>query len=175
MQGEGREFESPRLHQDRERASVPGRRSKFERGRSPDPTEEHNDSQWKRPGSRPGADPRVPDRTSTTARRLVLEPSLRVRELSPDRCAQPDASPPTSGELGRAPAMPGAGSVPVSRHSTLPNWIVVTGNRSELRFRRGSKETHPAAVDPCLASPGQLREAVKLLRARGGCLGAKSR
>lgn len=36
----------------------------------------------------PREDPRVPDPTSATARRLVLEPSVRVRGRSSDRCAR---------------------------------------------------------------------------------------
>jgi hypothetical protein len=60
------------------------------------------------------------------------------------------------------------------RERHLNNWILLFGSKSIFDFAELIKDTIP--IDPIRDwPPGQMLEGVKLQRARGGCLGAKSR
>ena len=158
MQGEGQEFESPRLHHllvnQRSGGSDPAQ------GSTSPITE---DSGWT-----PGR-PKPQGAVLRTAPRQVLEPSLcpplvpLIRDLRPELTDQRTAGSPARQRTGRPP-----------RGQHLDNWNCCSAvNRSSISPSQ-DKDTIP--IDPVRDwPPGQMLEGVKLQRARGGCLGAKSR
>jgi hypothetical protein len=82
-------------------------------------------------------------------------------------------SSPTSGSLDNRAGQTGFGDVARAIGPHLNNWICSAVNRI-FDFAELVKDTIP--IDPVRAwPPGQMLEGVKLQRARGGCLGAKSR
>jgi hypothetical protein len=156
LQGEGQEFESPRLHHSGELSGGTGS------ARGSTNTELNSSGQTPRR-------PRVNQAIPTTVRGLVLEPSSRVRTQPFEPLIRVlHARPPTSGTLGPS----GSPAREALRGRTLPTGYVF-GSKSRSSISPSFVKEHP---DPnCDWPPGQVLEGVKLLRARGGCLGAKSR
>jgi hypothetical protein len=131
------------------------------------PADGSTNDELKRLGSRPEATlGSTSGAIRTTVRWPGLEPSFRVRPGAPDPCPHRRGHRPAA-RWGTATR--GRGPAPAGPH--LTNWIVVQGNRSfsisPIQFDDPDR--------PRRLTPGQVLEEVKLLRARGGCLGAKSR
>ena len=161
MQGEGQEFESPRLHHSSEPSS--------DHRRIPDCARSHHPSTEEL-----GSSPEV-----TLGSQMLSEvdgskagPRAVFSCLAPDRA--PDPCPP---RRGHRPADRWDGGRRARRRDRPPgrphltNWIRFGNRRTSIS---PSYKDHP---DPPwrLTVPGQVLEGVKLQRARGGCLGAKSR
>ena len=160
MQGEGQEFESPRLHQ-----PAPGSSQRRNRSCARPHSPITEDSGWT-----PGR-PNLPRRCCRRLRgrsssRLRVSPTvvLLIRDLHKELTDQ------------RTAGNRRSGNGPVARlgGQHLDNWNCCSAvNRSSISPSQ-DKDTIP--IDPVRDwPPGQMLEGVKLQRARGGCLGAKSR
>ena len=161
MQGEGQEFESPRLHHFSAGKSKPG-----------EPTA---------PNAVRTGEYRVDPGSDSQGSRLSR---LTARELSSRRCVSRGWSP---DQWSRAPQPfevtdqriaggPGNWAGPVKGARTLTSEDVI-GNQVFFELRFLPKITTRSKI-PILAlnlPMGELLSEVKLHRARGGCLGAKSR
>ena len=159
MQGGGQEFESPRLHH------LLGTRAEVLTCARP-----HTTAELKRPGG-----PRDDRTAGAVQRRLRGWSSSRLRvsaTIEPLIRDLPRSSP-TSGSLEiRNRRKPARGRSPSNRAAPLQ--LDMFGSKSIFDFAELVKDTIP--IDPVRTwPPGQMLEGVKLQRARGGCLGAKSR